>query len=109
MSFLPSENHSLAVDLWPSPYDAIVKQRRDISQLQQWECFPTTLARLAEWATIAKLPSSTDRSRDRILVYKTLPAPDSDVALYPVSVRLFGFLEKFCVGEYGDWNGYVLD
>ena len=105
MSFLPSDNHPLAVDLWPSPYNAIIKRRCDIAQLQQWEQFPTSLNRLVKWATIAKLPSSTDHSRDHILVYKTLPASDSEDALYPISIRLFGFLEQFCLGDHGDWKG----
>ena len=109
MSFLPSDNHALAVDLWLAPYNTIIEQRCNISQLHQWQRFPTSLNHLVEWADVTKHPTSTDNARDRILVYKTLPASDSIPVVYPVSVRLFGFLEDFCLADYGNWKGYVFD
>lgn len=108
MSFLPSDNHTLAINLWPSPYNTIIERCCHVSDLQQWECFPISLDHLVEWATIAMLPSSVDNSCDRILVYKTLPTSDADAVLYPISVWLFGFLEDFCLGDYSDWKGCVL-
>ena len=108
MLFLPSDNHTLMIDLWPSLYNTIIEWRCNVLDLQQWECFPISLDRLVEWATIAMLPSSVDNSPDHILVYKTLPASDADAVLYPISVQLFGFLEDFCLGDYGDWKGCVL-
>lgn len=107
MLFLPSANHVLAVDLWPSPYNTIIEQRATIPHLQQWECFPPMLDRLVEWATVTKHPSSLGNARDRLLVYKTLPTSDTEPVYYPVSVRLFGFLEDFCLGDYGDWKGFI--
>jgi len=107
MSFLPSHNHVLAVDLWPSPYNSLIEQRAIVSKLQQWQCFPRMLNQLAEWATVARLPSSLGNARDRLLVYKTLPASDTNAVLYPISVWVFGFLENFSLGDYGDWKGYV--
>ena len=109
MLFLPSDNHTLVIDLWPSPYNTIIERHCNVlDHLQQWECFPISLDCLVEWATIAMLPSSVNNSRNRILVYKTLPASDADAVLYPISVQLFGFLEDFCLGDYGDWKGCVL-
>lgn len=108
MSFLPSNNHALAIDLWPTPYNSIIEKRADVSNLQQWQCFPLNIERMVEWATVIKIPTSIPTDpRNRLLVYKTLPDSDPTSAYYPISVRLFGFLEDFYLGEYGGWQGYV--
>ncbi|KIN97635.1 hypothetical protein M404DRAFT_32108 [Pisolithus tinctorius Marx 270] len=105
MSFLPSANHPLGADLWTGDLQTIVRNRVPVHGLQQWECFPTSLCHMVEWATVARHPCAPDRRRSHLLVYKTLPVPEPYDAMYPVSVRIYGFLDKFCVGEFGNWNG----
>lgn len=108
MSFLPSVTHPLAVDLWPAPYNTIIQQRASVTDLEQWQRFPLSLEHFVEWASVMRLPSTGPANgRDRLLVYKTLPDPNCTSACYPISVRIFGFLEDFCLGQYGDWQGYV--
>ncbi|KAI6142814.1 hypothetical protein BKA82DRAFT_25679 [Pisolithus tinctorius] len=105
MSFLPSPDHPLGTDLWTDDLQALIKSRANIRELQQWECFPTSLTQLVEWATVAQHPTCTDRRRSHLIIYKTLPVPEPCGVLYPVSVRIYSFLDKFCVGEFGNWTG----
>ncbi|KIO05541.1 hypothetical protein M404DRAFT_25259 [Pisolithus tinctorius Marx 270] len=105
MSFLPSPGHLLSADLWPEDLKAIIHSRTLVDDLQQWQSFPSSLSHMVEWATIARDPTSADRRRSHLLVYKTLPIPKPFSALYPVSVHIYGFLDKFCVGDFGNWNG----
>ncbi|KIN94266.1 hypothetical protein M404DRAFT_35242 [Pisolithus tinctorius Marx 270] len=105
MSFLPSPNHLLGADLWTEDLQRIIHSRASVQDLQQWQSFPTSLCHMVEWATVARDPTSTDRRRSHLLVYKTLPIPEPYGVLYPVSVRIYGFLDKFCVGDFGNWNG----
>ncbi|KIN97658.1 hypothetical protein M404DRAFT_32128 [Pisolithus tinctorius Marx 270] len=105
MSFLPSPGHLLGADLWPGDLQTIIQNHVSIHQLQQWECFPTSLCHMIEWATVARHLTAPDRRRSHLLVYKTLPIPEPCDALYPVSVRIYGFLDKFCVSDFGNWNG----
>ncbi|KIO10711.1 hypothetical protein M404DRAFT_20963 [Pisolithus tinctorius Marx 270] len=105
MSFLPSPGHLLGADLWADDLRSIIHGRRPIHELRQWECYPTSLCNMIEWAAMARHPSPPDRRRSHLLVYKTLPTPEPCNALYPVSVRIYGFLDRFCVGDFGNWNG----
>ncbi|KIO08083.1 hypothetical protein M404DRAFT_23353 [Pisolithus tinctorius Marx 270] len=105
MSFLPSSNHPLGADLWAEDLQPFINNRANIHKLQQWECFPTSLAHLVEWASVAQHPTCADRKHSHLIVYKTLPVPEPCGILYPVSVCIYSYLDKFCVGEFGNWNG----
>ncbi|KIO04758.1 hypothetical protein M404DRAFT_25871 [Pisolithus tinctorius Marx 270] len=108
MSFLPSAKHPLAADLWPENVSSIIQSRTDVSSLQQWECFPRSLEHMVQWAAVARDPASTDKSRSHMLVYKTLSATEQTTILYPISVRVYGYLHgKFALGDVGDWDGDV--
>ncbi|KIN93904.1 hypothetical protein M404DRAFT_35598 [Pisolithus tinctorius Marx 270] len=80
MSFLPSTNHLLAADLWSENLQPLIKD-------------------------LARHPTCGDRRRSHLMVYKTLPIPGPSGVLYPVSVRVYGFLERFSVGDFGNWDG----
>ncbi|KAI5999551.1 hypothetical protein EDD15DRAFT_2125055, partial [Pisolithus albus] len=73
--------------------------------LQPWEKYPCELEDMCKWAVVAKDKSSMDKSRENIIIYRNPPDTTSN-ALYPVSVRLYGCLQKFTVGKFGNWDGY---
>ncbi|KIN94431.1 hypothetical protein M404DRAFT_35057 [Pisolithus tinctorius Marx 270] len=104
MSFLPSPGHLLGADLWTGDLQTIIQNRMPDHELQLWEHFPSSLSQMIEWATIAQHPSAPDRRRSHMLVYKTLPVPEPCNVLFLVSVCIYGFLDKFCVGDFGNWN-----
>ncbi|KIO09237.1 hypothetical protein M404DRAFT_22415 [Pisolithus tinctorius Marx 270] len=105
MSFLPSPGHLLSTDLWTGDLQTIIQNRMPNHELQLWEHFPSSLSQMIEWATIAQHPSTPDRRHSHMLVYKTLPIPEPCNVLFPVSVRIYRFLDKFCIGDFGNWNG----
>ncbi|KAG1856866.1 hypothetical protein C8R48DRAFT_555219, partial [Suillus tomentosus] len=74
--------------------------------LALWQRCPSTLPRLIQWAEIQQDCDKRDKSRDRILVYKNIPDPRPDT-LYPVALRLHGFLECFCIERLGNWTGDI--
>ncbi|KIN94054.1 hypothetical protein M404DRAFT_35427 [Pisolithus tinctorius Marx 270] len=104
MSFLPSSNHPLGANLWAEDLQPFINNCANIHKLQQWECFPTSLAHLVKWASVARHPTCADRKCSHLIVYKTLPVPEPCGVLYPVSVRIYSYLNKFCVGKFGNWN-----
>ncbi|KIO00819.1 hypothetical protein M404DRAFT_151847 [Pisolithus tinctorius Marx 270] len=108
MSFLPSPGHLLGADLWADDLQTIIQSHGSIHLLQQWECFPTSLCNMIEWAAMTRHPSPPDQRHAHLLVYKTLPMPEPCDALYPMSVHIYGFLNRFCISNFGNWNGYIL-
>ncbi|KIN97960.1 hypothetical protein M404DRAFT_31774 [Pisolithus tinctorius Marx 270] len=105
MSFLPSPNHLLGADLWTEDLQRIIHSHASVQDLQQWQSFPTSLCHMVEWATVARDPTSTNRRWSHLLVYKMLPIPEPYGVLCPVSICIYSFLDKFCVSDFGNWNG----
>ncbi|KAG2133024.1 hypothetical protein DEU56DRAFT_739127 [Suillus clintonianus] len=69
-----------------------------------WELFPYSLQTLAEWADVYQDRERKDKSRDRILIYKNL-SDAKPGTVYPVAIRLQGFLRQFRVDRFGNWSG----
>ncbi|KAI5988183.1 hypothetical protein EDD15DRAFT_2172667 [Pisolithus albus] len=105
MSFISSEDHFLALNLWPITHSEMIAVRAGPKSLSGWEQFPRDLEGMFNWATIAKDASCTDKSRENIVIYRNPPTPAPD-AMYPISVRLYGCLQSFNVGKFGNWDGY---
>ncbi|KIO03798.1 hypothetical protein M404DRAFT_144684 [Pisolithus tinctorius Marx 270] len=89
MSFLPSPGHLLSTNLWSGDLQTIIQNCMPIHELQQWECFPSSLSQMIKWATIAQHSSTPDRRRSHMLIYKTLPVPEPCDVLFPVSVHIY--------------------
>ncbi|KAI6001857.1 hypothetical protein EDD15DRAFT_2361185 [Pisolithus albus] len=107
MAFIPSKHDRLAMDLWPAPHCEKIAARAGPHKLQPWERYPCDLEGMCDWATITKDKSAKDKRRENIIVYRTPPESTSN-ALYPVSVRLYGCLQNFTVGKFGNWDGNPL-
>ncbi|KAI6142502.1 hypothetical protein BKA82DRAFT_149240, partial [Pisolithus tinctorius] len=72
-------------------------------KLAGWERFLTSLDEMAAWATLIKDSENANENHNNILVYKNSPL-HSPGTFYPISVRLFGFLQSFQLGTHGNWR-----
>lgn len=104
MSFVSSEDQLLGLNLWPTSHSEMIAVRAGPNSLSSWEQFPRDLERMFNWATIAKDVSCTDKSRENMIIYRNPPTPAPN-AMYPISVRLYGCLQAFNVGKFGNWDG----
>jgi len=96
---------SLAKDLWPPPFAATI-DKRSPQELEQWQIVPFTFADICEWAYIAKRHTTTDHTRLYNVLYR---CPDGDPsAIYPIVLRIQGFLGRFELSPLGAWNGFVV-
>jgi hypothetical protein len=95
---------SLAKDLWPIPFAATVDNRSS-QELEQWQLVPFTFTDICEWAYVAKRHATSDHTRLYNILYK---CPDGDTStIYPVVLRVQGFLGRFELSPLGTWNGFV--
>ncbi|KIO12234.1 hypothetical protein M404DRAFT_125261, partial [Pisolithus tinctorius Marx 270] len=72
-------------------------------KLADWERFPNSLEQMGLWATVVTDPKNSNPCHNNMLVYKSPPC-DSPGALFPISVQLFGFIQSFQIGRYGNWR-----
>lgn len=91
-------------DLWPADLTEQIERLQPEAGLTAWQRCPSTLPRLIQWAEIQQDSDKKDKSRDRILVYKNMPDARPDT-LYPVALRVHGFLDRFCIERLGNWSG----
>ncbi|KAI6029125.1 hypothetical protein PISMIDRAFT_104477 [Pisolithus microcarpus 441] len=107
MSFVSSEDQLVGLNLWPTSHSEMITVCTGPNSLSSWEQFPRDLERMFNWATIAKDVSCTDKSRENMIIYRNPPTPAPN-AMYPISVHLYGCLQAFNVGKFGNWDGYVI-
>ncbi|KAI6018631.1 hypothetical protein PISMIDRAFT_103548 [Pisolithus microcarpus 441] len=104
MAFIPSKHDRLVVDLWPTSHSEMIAACAGLHDLSSWEIFPCKLEDMCKWVTIAKDKSIVDKSRENIVIYQNPPDPTFN-ALYPVSIQLYGCLQNFTIGRFGNWDG----
>ncbi|KAI5996713.1 hypothetical protein EDD15DRAFT_2163578 [Pisolithus albus] len=107
MSFISSEDDLLALNLWPTTHSEKIAAHASPNTLLPWEQFPRNLQQMFDWATIAKDISCSDKSQENIIIYRNPPSPAPN-AMYPISVRLYGCLQTFNVGKFGNWDGCII-
>ncbi|KIN95610.1 hypothetical protein M404DRAFT_34053 [Pisolithus tinctorius Marx 270] len=105
MSFLPSSNHVLAADLWPSHISRIIESHVHVTDLLEWQHFPTSLSQFIQWGAVSQDHTVDKKSRSFLLVYKTILYNEPSSAVYPISVRIYGYLQHFSLGDVGNWEG----
>ncbi|KAH7906342.1 hypothetical protein BJ138DRAFT_1117661 [Hygrophoropsis aurantiaca] len=102
MSFLTSGDGILTMNLWPlAEKDRLLKIA---SPTRSWEIFPTNIESMVEWAEVIKDTNVRSKYRNKIVVYKELSNGVGNI-VYPVSVRLNGYIRNIDVGRLGDWDG----
>jgi hypothetical protein len=64
---------------------------------------PSTFAEICDWAYVSKISDAVDHTRLYQVLYNTAGSAVNTV--YPVVLRLQGFLGRFEVSPLGTWNG----
>lgn len=90
----------LTKTLWPNDIGCIAND----DPTAQWQIIPPALDRLFDWAYVAKNHRSTDRKHSHHLLYKV---PADVVGIFPVTVRIQGFIARCALSGLGTWNGCV--
>ena len=99
---LTETNSDFLKDLWPIVLASTVDDRHR-EDLESWQIVPTTFTEICDWAYIAKNQNIVDHTRLYHVLYKN-PGGDQ-TTLYPVVLRLQGFLGCFELSPLGTWNG----
>lgn len=102
---LPANDGYMVHDLWPADLTEQIKHLQPDQGLLAWQKFPSTLPKLIEWAEVYRDVEQKDKSCDRILIYKHMPNARANT-LYPVALRVHGFLGRFCFERLGNWSGW---
>lgn len=70
-------------NLWPVDLTEQIECLQLNQGLLAWQRYPSSLAKLIQWAEIHQDVEQKDKSRDRILIYKQMPNAEPNT-LYPV-------------------------
>ncbi|KAH7905658.1 hypothetical protein BJ138DRAFT_1118278 [Hygrophoropsis aurantiaca] len=104
MSHLIGSDGRLVRDSWPKGIGHLDGEKISCASLQDWEKVPPTYYEICSWAQVALDPSAQERRRENILVYAKPPATEQHT-LFPISIRVQGFLEACCLHRLGNWKG----
>ncbi|KAJ7279721.1 hypothetical protein C8J57DRAFT_1502363 [Mycena rebaudengoi] len=112
-SHIETPNHTWLVEDMPAHLQFLDALNLPVSDqpIENYMVVPRTHHGKLEWAHVGYNPYSQDRTRQMILVYKhphILPHAPPNM-LYPVGIRVQGFLQQCVLGPLGNWSGRVSD
>lgn len=67
---------------------------------------PVTFEEICDWAYVSVSKVSNDQTRRHLVLYRS-PEATLDLVVYPVTLRVQGFIERAKLIALGDWDGYV--
>ncbi|KAH7904133.1 hypothetical protein BJ138DRAFT_1107083 [Hygrophoropsis aurantiaca] len=101
---LSDKEGCLVRDSWPKGIGSLDGENISLASLEDWQKVPATYSEICSWAQVARDPSSHERRRDNIIVYSNRPSSE-ELTLFPISIRIQGFLEGCCLQRLGNWRG----
>ncbi|KAJ7119802.1 hypothetical protein C8R44DRAFT_878192 [Mycena epipterygia] len=106
MSFVQDAHGTLVCELWPEDlrFASTLGVPLDEATLPQWQIVPADLTGFSDWAYIYHNAASRERSRAKLLLYRH-PAQTMPGTIYPVKVRLQGFVQRLNLQPLGTWDG----
>ncbi|EGN96153.1 hypothetical protein SERLA73DRAFT_76143 [Serpula lacrymans var. lacrymans S7.3] len=110
MSYLTNNNNILVRYLYLWVCTLGNKETPDVraAELQKWQIVPHTLDKMLEWVHVMQDEDCVDSTRGYQLVY-SLPSPEVEGEVYPMSIRLHGFIKMLQLATLGNWNGVQPD
>lgn len=83
-------------------------QECPIAEMESWQVVPENYEEVCDWAYVGNNEQSVDRTRTHLLLYNELEHAGrqvTDRTVYPVTLRVQGFLSKFNLACLGNWQG----
>ncbi|KAG6371571.1 hypothetical protein JVT61DRAFT_9278 [Boletus reticuloceps] len=103
MSFIQHRPGMLAKNLWDDKLVAALKTD-SLANRKPVDPVPIQYEDICEWATVTTKPVVIDRTRPVDVLYKR-PLVAASSTIYPVILRLQGFLGKHDLTLFGTWDG----
>ncbi|KAJ7461254.1 hypothetical protein B0H11DRAFT_2241695 [Mycena galericulata] len=96
----------LACELWPEDFrfTHALLVPMDEAMMPPWQIVPRDVAEFSEWSYIYHHRAARERSRAKILVYRSPSNPVAG-AIHPVQIRAQGFIKKCVLQPLGTWDG----
>ena len=116
MGYITADPGVLTRELWPQHvavaniadgYDLVNGNGEPTSAMEDWQLVPTSFEEVCEWAYIIRDTSAGEWSRGYLLLYKQPGETAYPDVLYPVTLRLQGFIKTCNLAPLGSWNGCV--
>ncbi|KAJ6601245.1 hypothetical protein DFH09DRAFT_1127252 [Mycena vulgaris] len=107
MSFIETNDHSWSADLWPPHlrFSSALGIPDHSDHAADWMVVPSNCAAMYDWAFVSKNTASRESSREQVLLYKSPPRVAVNTTLFPVAVRVQGFISRCNLRPLGNWNG----
>ncbi|KAJ7131645.1 hypothetical protein C8R43DRAFT_1133590 [Mycena crocata] len=106
MSFIQDPLGLLACELWPEAYRfaTALGVPVDEATMLDWQLVPTELGAFGDWGYVYDNAASRERSRTKLLIYRQ-PADPAPGIVYPVRIRIQGFIQRCNLRPLGAWEG----
>ncbi|KIJ10855.1 hypothetical protein PAXINDRAFT_16189 [Paxillus involutus ATCC 200175] len=102
MSFVTDSAGLLVKDDWPAELIANLDYIVD-EEMETWQMVPDIYKDVCDWAVVIPKPGFTDHTHTHLVIYKQ-PSDQLSEALFPVTVRLQGFLGRNELSLFGTWD-----
>lgn len=105
---IAAKDHSWAADEWPPElqFASVLGIPAYSALIPQWMVAPTNMADMFDWAYVARNQHAVEASREQMLLYKMPPRVEINT-LFPVAIRIQGYVVRCNLSPLGNWNGLV--
>lgn len=79
----------------------------DDTDLESWQLVPASFEDICEWACVVRNTTAAEWTRTYQLLYSFPGQAALTNTIYPVILRLQGFVKTCNLAPLGSWNGYV--
>ncbi|KAJ7126128.1 hypothetical protein C8R44DRAFT_734033 [Mycena epipterygia] len=106
-SHIETVSHGWLADCWPLDVRNAIGIPKEGDTFEDWVVVPRNFVAQLGWAYMGRNPTPQDTTQPLLLLYKNphvYPGAPAN-SLYPVGVRVQGFVEKCNLRPLGNWNG----
>ncbi|KAH7908093.1 hypothetical protein BJ138DRAFT_1208189, partial [Hygrophoropsis aurantiaca] len=92
-------------DLWPDGISESLQLENPNTDIAEWQVVPFTYEETCDWAHVVADVNASDRTHAHLLLYKSPNFDDIQPnEVFPVTIRVQGFLGRFNLSPFGTWN-----
>ncbi|KAJ6623308.1 hypothetical protein B0H10DRAFT_2213700 [Mycena sp. CBHHK59/15] len=106
MSFIETPDNEWAAEVWPGilQFSEALGLPAYTAHSPPWVVVPLTLTAILDWAYVHRSDQVADYTREHVLLYKNPPHAALNT-VFPVGVRVQGFIMRSTLGMLGNWEG----